>query len=137
MTDSSLTSVACSLASRFSRDVEETTPLRPLITATVTSDGGVLLLMELQGGSATGVLLDGYLLRRLPEDSVVRIADELSEEVSEILSEMDTQLALVWPKCPLHDHSMDPALIAGLACWTCRDGSGPNIRIGDLSSGRT
>jgi hypothetical protein len=67
------------------------------------------------------------------EAATVEIAECHSGEVSEHLAEQHRlDEARVWPRCPEHEHSMDPRLVDGVAAWICRDDSTTRVRIGDL-----
>jgi hypothetical protein len=81
---------------------------------------------------------DGPMATFLPgqdrEEFLARLADELSEAVSEDLANRgDLSLAQSWPPCPEHGHSLDPAVVAGRAVWRCRSDNRIQVPIGSLA----
>jgi hypothetical protein len=72
------------------------------------------------------------------EAFVTDLADQLSEAICEDLAhDGQIDLARIWPPCPFHEHSLDPALIGGQATWRCRHGA-YTVRIGSFpATGQT
>jgi len=63
---------------------------------------------------------------------VTDLADQLSEAICEDLANGgQIDLARIWPPCPLHEHSLDPAVVDGQAMWRCRAGA-YKVRIGSF-----
>jgi hypothetical protein len=68
------------------------------------------------------------------EEFTVDFADCLSEWVCETLADRVGRVreARTWPRCPVHEHSLDPALVGGAAVWECREDPAVRLRIGEL-----
>lgn len=82
---------------------------------------------------------DGTRVEAYPEDDLetvtVEAADCQSDAVTETLVELgDLDFARTWPRCPAHDHSLDPALLNGRAVWRCRDDARIAAPIGQLTT---
>ena len=77
----------------------------------------------------------------VPEAFLVELADEQSFGVSEALAALGRiEDARRWPPCPVHDHSLDPRVVDGVAAddaermWG-RPGSGSVTLVGRKSTG--
>jgi hypothetical protein len=69
------------------------------------------------------------------EEFVAAVADSLGQWVTETLANMGRiEDARTWPRCPEHDHALDPVVLGGIAEWTCRDNRAIAIRTGDLTA---
>jgi hypothetical protein len=69
------------------------------------------------------------------EGFVAVAADSLSEWVCETLVNLGRlDEARTWPRCPAHEHSLDPVESDGVAVWRCRDDPSILARVGDLPS---
>jgi len=141
------------LAGRFIADVEATTPLRPTcsvgpdgeIPASVarfshkwfkTDDGETVKAMLVIGSSFQGeTLWQVQFDEHRFDDVLVALADEWSEAVMEALIDtVGVEAARTWPKCPVHDHAMDPKAEGGRAWWICRDDQSVRVPIGELTT---
>ncbi len=70
------------------------------------------------------------------EEFTVDLADCVSEWVCETLADSGrVREARTWPRCPAHEHSLDPTLVGGAAVWKCRDDPAVKLRIGELGKG--
>ena len=120
---------------RVLADIESTTPYRPTMRLEFGDDWPWTVVCwcfidPLTGRAIVVRSSDGA------ERVVVLLADEMSEEVSVALAR-DHRLseAATWPRCPRHEHSLDPTVISERAVWRCRDDPAVEIPIGTLGSG--
>jgi hypothetical protein len=89
----------------------------------LTQRGGVRVFID-------SVLLD----ERRFADVLVLIADEWSEVVGKaLIPVMGVEAARTWPRCPRHDHAMDPVVEEDRALWACRDDRRVRVPIGQLA----
>ena len=112
------------------RDVREWMNEPPLSLAEgfevgiLTQRGGVRVFID-------SVLLDEHRFA----DVLVHIADEWSDVVGKaLIPVMGVEAARTWPRCPRHDHAMDPIVEADRALWACRDDRTVRVPIGQLAS---
>jgi len=131
------------LAAKFIADVEATTLLRPTCSigrprhrlSPHTDDDRVEAILWI-GRSGTGACLHYVQFDedRL-EDALVDLADEWSAEVMLGLVETaGVEEARTWPRCPSHDHAMDPVAENGQAWWVCRTDRTVRVLIGELAA---
>jgi hypothetical protein len=68
------------------------------------------------------------------EEVLAEMADDLSEPVMEqVLDMAGVQAARLWPKCPLHDHALNPKLHGGRASWCCDFDKTVAVPVGELA----
>lgn len=132
--------ILLTLADKFIADVEATTPLRPTCSRGrsrgETAEWERLVFMLHINRSGAGAGVERWLLREQRfADILVHMADEWSETVGEELIRVaGVEAARTWPRCPRHDHSMDPVVEAGRALWACRDDRSLRVPIGQLAN---
>lgn len=119
--------VAIAAADRVKADIERTTGL-PWDYELRREAGGSYACYQPTGGVIPHIMPGESV-----EEAAVEIADCHSGELAEHLAgQHRLDEARVWPRCPRHDHAMDPDLVDGLAFWVCRSDGTIRVRIGDL-----
>jgi len=102
--------------------------------ALTVAEGFEVGILTQRGG--VRVFIDSVLLdERRFADVLVLIADEWSEVVGKaLIPVMGVEAARTWPRCPRHDHAMDPVVEANQALWACRDDRTVRVPIGQLGA---
>jgi hypothetical protein len=146
--------ILLNLAEKFIADVEATTALRPTCSvgqshgeipewarwsSNRSSPSGAPQLVEAMlwiNRTGTGAAVEPWLLReKRYADVLAHMADEWSEAVGEVLVGVaGVEVARTWPRCPRHDHAMDPIVEEDRAWWACRDDQSVRVPIGELTT---
>ena len=118
---------------RVLTDVAATTGLEPTSSLCQDDDPGfVVVWIRVSGSGARGISVDASYGA---EELATQIADDASEEVAEALVELHrVDEARTWPKCPHHEHSLNPEFHPNLgAVWQCPSRPAVRIAIGSLA----
>jgi len=122
-----------SLTQRLLDDIRGSTGLDASVAVVEQQDiYDVILVMA---GSGTGFrVLQSLLDEDRGEQVLVAMADDLSEPVMEqVLDMAGVEVARLWPKCPRHDHALDPKLNGGRASWCCDFDKTVAVPVGELA----
>ena len=112
-------------ADRVAQDFTSTTGVDMDYIIFGPEDNGLYLC----GNGPMGVYVPGGDV----EQFVADVADKIGEWVTETLANMGRlEEARTWPRCPEHEHALDPVVLEGIAVWKCRDDPAIATRIGDL-----
>ncbi len=121
-------------ARRVADDIRNTALGSVVVTTEEGEQPGDVIVWFHHEGGGRGISVDPSYGE---EDLAVLLADELSEEVGETLAEQgDLEGARTWPRCPRHDHSLDPVLVDDRAVWQCRSDPATAFPVGALPPSR-
>jgi hypothetical protein len=122
----------CALTQRLLDDIRDSTGLDARMVIDDQQD--VYDVSLVMAGSATGFrVLKRLLDEDRGEEVLVAMADDLSEPVMEQVLELaGVEAARLWPKCPRHDHALNPKLHGGRASWCCDFDKAIAVPVGEL-----
>jgi hypothetical protein len=125
-----------SLTQRLLDDIRGSTGLAARVVIDEHQDMYDVMLVLARSGTGFRVL-QSLLDEDRGEEVLVEMADDLSEPVMEqVLQVAGVEAARTWPKCPRHDHALNPKLRGGRASWCCDFDKTTAVSVGELSSGR-
>lgn len=112
---------------RVELDIRATTELRDELHVEIAPDGVGFSVHR------AGTVLRAKVAPPPSELSIARLAVHLAELIQR--DYVMEQAFRAWPRCPVHDHVLEPEMRGTLAMWACPQDGIPPVEIGSLKRG--